>query len=81
MKLAIVNFTRDHSPRKERERRLIFPNHRRIRLPSSFPHGLMQSQGLAMISLRRRRRAHHKVIQQLRNWGGGTFPGVMGLSQ
>ena len=66
MKLAIVNFTRDHSPRKERERerRLIFPNRRRDRLPSSFPRGLMQSQGLPRISLRRQMRgAYRKAIR------------------
>ena len=39
----------------------MFPNHRRNRLPGSFSHSRVQSQGLTRIALRKQMRAQHKV--------------------
>ena len=96
MKLAIVNFTRDHSPRgrggREEERDWTETEAReRTRSREadfSKPQKQLARQGLTRIAFLRHQGRRPLAISgnefsffQPRNLGGGTFPGVMGLSQ
>ena len=96
MKLAIVNFTRDHSPRgrggegREEERDWTGSEARERSREADFskPQKQLARQGLTRIAFLRHQGRRPLAISgnefsffQPRNLGGGTFPGVMGLSQ
>ena len=91
MKLAIVNFTRDHSPRGRGGRKRgtgLRARERSGEADFSKPQKQLARQGLTRTAFLRYQGRRPLAISrneffffQPRNLGGGTFPGVMGLSQ